>query len=212
MSTEVKKLKEIEYNELITLGVVESDEDLCSIFKEQIKLPFNILYRLSKTGQINDTTKELLIDIFDKVIVTKKELIEKYLRLADSGGKTLSVAEPKQLPNEYVEAVITNKIEEPIVVEKPVVSKPKKERKIPRRYGKEKILKDIETQDGKMTPLQNAMLKVNTLKNIYVNLSARGIKDMVSGTKLLSDEDCRDIVAVVNIAERKLENILKRKK
>ena len=56
------------------------------------------------------------------------------------------------------------------------------------------------------------MLKVNDLKNIYVNLSARGIKDMVGGTTLLSDEDCRKIVSVITIAERQLSDILKKKK
>jgi hypothetical protein len=90
-------------------------------------------------------------------------------------------------------------------------SKPKNENAIPRRYGKVAILKDIASQGGKSTPVQNAMLSLNSLKNIWVNLSARGVKDMVSGTKNISDEDSRKIVAVVTLVERQLADILKKK-
>ena len=90
--------------------------------------------------------------------------------------------------------------------------KKEKKRSLPRRYGKEKILKDIKEQGGKATPLQNAMLRTNDLKNIYANLAARGIKDMLGGTNMLSDADCRDITSAITIVERKLEEILKRKK
>jgi hypothetical protein len=216
MATEIQKLKDLKYNSTITLGVIQQDEDLLEIFTEQIKMPFNILFRLSEEGILNDNTKELLTNIFEKLILTKKELIDKYLRLADNSG--LSLNETKEIPVE-IETVEEEPDEEENVVTtstKPVVeNKPKKEKtgkELPRRYGKEKIVKDIEKQGGVATPVQRAMLKVNDLKNIYVNLSARGIKDMLGDTNLLSDEDCRKIVSVVTIAERQLEEILKKKK
>ena len=101
----------------------------------------------------------------------------------------------------------------PVVVtpKKTIVKKEKTGKELPRRYGKEKIIEDVKRQ-GAATPVQRAMLKVNDLKNIYVNLSARGIKDMLGDAGLLSDEDCRKIVSVITIAERQLEDILKRKK
>ena len=87
----------------------------------------------------------------------------------------------------------------------------KKESLVPRRYGKEKITKDIEAQGGKSTPVQRAMLKVNDLKNIYVNLSTRGIKDMIANTDSLSDEDCRKIVSAITTFERQMAEIVKTK-
>ncbi len=215
MATEVAKLKEIDYNTTITLGVIEQDVDLKEIFTDEIKLPFNILYRLSEEGRLNDRTKEILTNIFEKLILTKKELIDKYLRLANTSG--VHIDNIKELEIEVEE---DEEIDEEESIVEPVVETPKKKavkkektgKELPRRYGKEKITQDIAKQGGTATPVQRAMLKVNDLKNIYVNLSARGIKDMLGDAGLLSDEDCRKIVSVITIAERQLEDILKRKK
>jgi hypothetical protein len=217
MATEIQKLKDLKYNTTITLGVIQQDNDLLEIFSEQIKMPFNILFRLSEEGILNEKTKELLTNIFEKLILTKKDLIDKYLRLADTNGVVVSTI--KEIPIEVEEEDFDE--EEnliPIIVDTEKVEKKAKEKKektgkeLPRRYGKEKIAQDIAKQGGNATPVQRAMLKVNDLKNIYVNLSSRGIKDMLGDANLLSDEDCRKIISVITIAERQLEDILKKKK
>jgi len=217
MATEIQKLKDLKYNTTITLGVIQQDNDLLEIFSEQIKMPFNILFRLSEEGILNEKTKELLTNIFEKLILTKKDLIDKYLRLADTNGVVVSTI--KEIPIEVEEEDFDE--EEnliPIIVDTEKVEKKAKEKKektgkeLPRRYGKEKIAQDITKQGGNATPVQRAMLKVNDLKNIYVNLSSRGIKDMLGDANLLSDEDCRKIISVITIAERQLEDILKKKK
>lgn len=215
MATEVAKLKEIDYNTTITLGVIEQDVDLKEIFTDEIKLPFNILYRLSEEGRLNDRTKEILTNIFEKLILTKKELIDKYLRLANTSGVNIDNIKELEIEVEEDEEIDEEEgIVEPVVEtpKKKAVKKEKTGKELPRRYGKEKITQDIAKQGGTATPVQRAMLKVNDLKNIYVNLSARGIKDMLGDAGLLSDEDCRKIVSVITIAERQLEDILKRKK
>ena len=216
MATEVAKLKEIDYNTTITLGVIEQDVDLKEIFTDEIKLPFNILYRLSEEGRLNDRTKEILASIFEKLILTKKELIDKYLRYATTEGIDINYTKELEIEVEEDEEIDEEEdIVEPVVVvtpKKTIVKKEKTGKELPRRYGKEKITQDITKQGGNATPVQRAMLKVNDLKNIYVNLSARGIKDMLGDAGLLSDEDCRKIVSVITIAERQLEDILKRKK
>ena len=217
MAIEVAKLKEMDYNTTITLGVIEQDADLKAIFTDDIKLPFNILYKLSEEGTLNDRTKELLAIIFEKLILTKKELINKYLQFANTKG--VEINQTKELEIEVEQEEEIDNGEDSIVPVKPVVVTPKKTivkkektgKELPRRYGKEKIIEDVKRQ-GAATPVQRAMLKVNDLKNIYVNLSARGIKDMLGDAGLLSDEDCRKIVSVITIAERQLEDILKRKK
>ena len=217
MATEVEKIKEITYNSTVTLALIEIDEDLKGIFTDEIKLPFSVLYKLSEEGRLSERTKELLTTIFDRIILTKNDLIDKYLRLAHNRG--VSIDNIKELEIEVEEDPSFDeeegKIVEPTVDTKPKRKSVKKEKtgkELPRRYGKEKITEDIKRQGGNATPVQRAMLKVNDLKNIYVNLSARGIKDMLAGTNLLSDEDCRKIVSVITIAERQLDDILKKKK
>lgn len=217
MATQVEKIKEISYNSTVTLALIEIDEDLKEIFTDEIKLPFNILYRLSDEGKLSERTQELLVSIFERIILTKNDLIDKYLRLANNRG--VSIDNIRELEVEVEEEPEFDeeegKVVEPIVdtaPKKKAVKKEKTGKELPRRYGKEKITQDIEKQGGNATPVQRAMLKVNDLKNIYVNLSARGIKDMLGDAGLLSDEDCRKIVSVITIAERQLEDILKRRK
>lgn len=184
---EIKTLKEAEFDALITLSVIERDKDLTSIFKEENKVEFNILRNIIKEGLLTKETESFLKLLFEKIILTKKEYIGRYLLLQNA---------------ESSKPVTVKSIEKELGIEKI----------LPRRYGKNSVQADIDSQGGKATPLQNAMLSVNKLKNIYVNLSSRGIKDMLGGTNLLSDTDCRDIVSTVKIVEQKLENILKRKK
>ena len=228
----IDKLVDLEYNELFTLGVIERDADLTLVLRgENIRQPFSMLYKLSKDGLLSTEQKDIIRQIFDYVILTKKELIGKYLNVSNSTEEPVieDAVEPvEEIPVDREDEAIEIAAK-PIKVQlsseygefgkpidftptEPKSVKPKEDIELPRRYGKEKILKDIEAQGGKATPLQNAMLRVNDLKNIYVNLSARGIKDMCGGTKLLSDVDCREITSAIKIVERKLEEILKRKK
>lgn len=229
MAKTVEKIADLEYNELVTLGVIEQNNDLKEIFMEEINIPFTILYRLQKEGKLNDRTKEILVDIFEKVILTRKDFIDKYQRLA-SGTEPTPKVDPVSTVTQVIE-VKQSKIETVVettpepnenVIFKTEAYKVKhgkvsvkptkaKEVEIPRRYGKEKIQQDIEAQGGKATPVQRAMLKVNDLKNIYVNLSTRGIKDMVAGAESLSDEDCRKIVSAITTFERQMADIVKTK-
>ncbi len=218
MATKLVKLKDLEYSEVLVIALIFKDTQLRNIFASELKLSQDLLITCSKEDRLSETTKSTLRSIFDDVILTQSELIGLYQTLAHGSGITLSevkteeIEKPVEPTAPVVSEVKTKKTAESSAVKvKPV--KEKKEKELPRRYGKEKILKDIDLQGGKATPLQNAMLRVNDLKNIWVNLSARGIKDMCgeSEVKLLSDADCRDITSAIKIIEMKLETILKRK-
>ena len=200
MSVKLVKLKELEYNETLTIMLIQKDEQLKSIFADELKLSFEVLITLSKENKLSKETKELIKSIFDDVILTQTTLINRYEFLAKTDDIELAET-PIETPIESAE---------PIVEEIKEV-KVKKERALPRRYGKSEILKDIQKQGTRPTPLQTAMLRVNDLKNAYVTLSNRGISDMLGGTTLLSDEDCRDITSAIAILENKLKTILKRK-
>ncbi len=196
MKTEVEKIVDLTFDPIITIGVIEKDEDLTDVFKEDINLPFPILYRLAKEDGLSSETKELLESIFDKVILAKPNLIESYKRLASQG--------PIE-PILEVEA-IEDKVS---LIEKP--GKEIKEKAVPRRYGKVKILEDIKEQGGKASNQQLTALAVNKLKNIYCRLNARLVKDMLLEDKILTDEDMRDIRSAIKIVESKLKHIIKKK-
>ena len=190
----IEKISELEYNEIVTLNLIEKDTDLCSIFKEDINLPFNILYRMSKDNCLSQEIKDMIFELFDKVICCKKTYVDKYKRIQN--------AEP-QIQETHI----------PLVQELPLVleTKPKKEKATPRRYGKVAIQQDIARQGGRATNAQLTALAVNDLKNIWVNLNARLVKDMLLEDKILTDEDYRDIRSSVKIVQTKLKNVLKKK-
>jgi len=217
MATEIKKITDLEFSTTLTLGVIDRDEVLKEIFTDDIKLPFSVLYKLSEEGQLNENITELLLEIFNGLILTKKQLVDKYLRLAEENN--LNIKSLKELEIEVEEPNLEDeeegKLVEPIVEpSKPnkSVKKEKTGKELPKWYGKDKINKDIERQGGKPTSVQRAMLKLNDLKNLYFNLNTRGIKDMLADANTLSDEDCRKIASAVTTFERQMEDILKNKK
>jgi len=199
MAKIVEKITELDYNELATLGVIEQDSDLTFILMDDTNMSFNMLRTLSKENKLSDTTKENLRSIFDKIILTKPNLIDKYLRLTNTSEVSVKVEEP------VVEA-----IEEPMEPVKKT-RKSKKEVKLPRRYGKELIEKDVQNQGGKATNAQLTALAINDLKNTYVNLNKRLINDMLTDKPILTDEDYRDIRATITLLNNRLKHVLKKK-
>ena len=195
MSVEIKKVKELDYDVIISLAVIESDEDLSSIFKEDTQLSFNVLRTLIKEGTLKAEIEESIKSIFDGIICTKKEYIQKYCKFASS--------EPVEEIIEDTVVVVVEKVQKE--------TKPKKENALPKWYGKVRLEREIAEQGGKASPLQRAMLELNELKNIYSNLLARGIKDLETGSKLITDEDCRKITSVITVAKRQLGDIIKKK-
>jgi hypothetical protein len=79
--------------------------------------------------------------------------------------------------------------------------------KTPRRYGKTKILSDIEAKNGVATPLQKTMLNLGKLKTLNTNLIDKGVSDHYRGTKNLSDKDLRAINAAIRDFEKKISMI-----
>lgn len=198
MKIEIEKIEELEYNEMIVLSIIESDEDLITIFREVTLLSFDVLRRSSEQGKLSNEIRATIVGIFDSIICTKLEYVKTY--------------------NKYL--VCGVEVSTPLVGEIGVVlappSKPKKKKKVnekalPKWYGREKVLADIEREGGKATPVQRASLSVNDLKNLYVKLNNRLIKDMLLDTQILSDEDYRTITSTIVMMKNKLEPIFKKK-
>lgn len=190
METFFKKVADLQFDKLTTLRLIEKTDDLCEIFREDVEVSFNLLYKLANENKLNSKIELLLGSMFDELICTKEEYADRYKNLLSSAN------------------VVVDKVEE-TVKSKPTETP--KENSLPRRYGKEKIEQDIANQGGVATPIQRTMLKVNSLKNIYVNLQARGVKAMVGGQEIFTDEECRKIQSVITTVERQLEEILKKK-
>lgn len=197
MITKIKKIEELIFEPIITLSVIEGNEDLKALFTDEIKLPFTVLYRLAKENKLSDDTSDYLKIMFDNLILTKKEYIKKYLQIADVSSINVRL----DVSKESIEVVEIHEIVETQPISEKI--------KLPRRYGKVKIEEDIKKQGGKATEAQQAALAVNNLKNIYVNLNTRLIKDLLLDKKRLTDKDYREIKAAVKIVEDKLRHILK---
>tara|TARA_R110000782_G_scaffold144871_3_gene237704 strand:- start:9668 stop:10321 length:654 start_codon:yes stop_codon:yes gene_type:complete len=217
MAVTIEKILDLKYDEIITLNLIEKDEDLCGIFKEDINLPFTMLYRMAKDDSLNDDIKSLVFELFDKVICCKKNYVDKYLRLQNAGLKTL-VIDPVSFPVEninpieFIERDTTTLSTKVAVVELEIkLPNTKKEKETPRRYGKVAIQEDILKQGGRPTNAQRAALALNRMKNIRTNVAARLVKDMLLDDKILSDEDYRNIISGVNIIEAKWKKFLKKK-
>jgi hypothetical protein len=198
------KIAELKFDRLTTLRLIEKIEDLNAIFTEDVKLPFSVLYRLTKEGKLPERTEEMITSIFEELISTKEEYAIRYNQLLNG------VEDIQPEPTVEVEAAVEP---EPIVEVKPKavkVVKVVKEKSVPRRYGKENVERDITIQGGVATPLQRAMLSTNNLKNLYVNMSNKLIREYF-GDAVLTDEDYRKIQSVVTTVERQFKEILKKK-
>ena len=86
------------------------------------------------------------------------------------------------------------------------------ESKLPRRYGKDKIIQDIAKQDGKATNAQKTALAVNELKNLYVNLNSRMVKELLTDEKNITDVEYREIRSAITTIKNKLNPILNKNK
>lgn len=206
MGVTVEKIADLEYNELVALNVIEKDADLNSMFTEDVRLPFSMLYRMSKENALNEEIKEIVFDFFDKVISTKKNYVEKYLRVLNSDTENLVPAEVaiQEIPTVAEIAIV----EKPVSIIKKTTSTTKK---LPKWYGKEKIVEDIKNQGGVATNPQLAALANNDLKNIYLTMNNKCINDMLTANRKLTDEEYRTFKSAVRTIQNLLNPILKKK-
>jgi hypothetical protein len=89
---------------------------------------------------------------------------------------------------------------------------------LPRRYGRNKILNDIKSENRKSTQIERTMFAINEIRNIYCNLERKLIHDLfverneIKEGYYLTDEEYRDIIATQELLSNKLKKILNRKK
>jgi len=206
MGTVVEKIHDLEYDELTTLGVVEQDADLTAVFRTEIGMPFSVLYTIQKKGQFNDETKEILRLIFEKIILTKQDLINKYIKLG--GFEPIPSKEvDEQLLEGFDDAVeeVEEVLQEEKVVEyknpssemvkdaeKPVMVKFKVTKSTPKQPSKAKTTPKVEEDIKIEIPRRYGK------KNILADIEAQGGKPTLCQTALLQLNDLKNIVVILN--------------
>lgn len=232
MSKTLSKIKDVEYNEMVVLLLLYNNKQFWEIFKDSFKLSINALITIAKNNGLSYETKETLETFFNDIILTHSSVLEDYenfLAVYKKKGLEKFVATEVKTEENVTPTTPSEPVSNEIKSEKPAeiveesnlaVSTPKKvdtakkkpNRKLPRRIGKEAIDKMIAENGGQSKQIHRMMKRVNDLKNMYVKLQARGIKELsVEDGSVLSDDDCRTINSAITILEQKVSDILKRK-
>ena len=161
------------------MALIKRNAEIKHIFNGVCSLDINEVITDAKNDELDNDILNKLNDIFEYVICYKSEYI-----------------------NQYNKLVSPSKVEENVFV-------------IPRRYGVSNILNDITTDNRKPTFVERALISCNNIKNMRTKLETRLIKDLfiernkIGGDKLLTDEQCRDIVALEDLMKKKLKDIFK---
>jgi len=168
MEVKTAKTTEVIFDVCDVLLLVKQHEELMTVLQQKTDQDYKLLYTMAKGGLMSDDLKDYLRGIFQKIVLKQNHLLKEYVKL-----QTLK------------KDVKMGKSETPETVT------------LPKHYGKKKIEEDIKKQGGNATEVQKAMLALNEMRNIYGKLLARGISDMVVDTNKLTEEDCRNIVSMV---------------
>lgn len=168
-----------------------------------------------------DKVQQVEFDVFKTLhVIENDKALDSVFRDGDtqlSYPMLRTMAKQKTLKPQMLETL--QKIFERLIVKNPTVLRKYEklsiaaepdEKKLPKHYGKQRILADIEANETK-TELDRAMLALNDLRNVYSRIKNRGIKDKTLGTKILTRDDCRTIIATVRLVENRLADILKKK-
>jgi hypothetical protein len=79
----ITAISEATFNPLKTLTVIEADKHLLQMFNEEVKVDINTL-RTSLQHGLKSEANDFLQQVFEKVILTKKQLLNKYNSLPET--------------------------------------------------------------------------------------------------------------------------------
>jgi len=192
METIVNDSNVIEYDIFKTLYLIKMDEDLYSVYSTFTSKDINEIISDIKNNILDDKLNNIIYDIFETIILIEDKYVEIYKNITHDFG--VVVNKPKETTNVSVSKF-----------------------KLPRRYGKYKVLDDIKKDNRKATQAEKTMISLNNIKNLYCILERKLINDIFvernefDGSKILEDEEYRDIIALQELMTNKLKNIIKKK-
>ena len=182
---EAIKENEVTFDIFKTLYMIKSNEDLLEVFNMGVSIDIQTAITTAKNGLLSDKTLEYIKGLYD-IIIDNESYLEQYEKLTHN----ITPAQVELTEEEF---------------------------QIPRRYGKDKVLADIEKDQRKASQVEKAIIASNSIKNMYVNLERRLIHDLFverevfDGEVILTDEECRDIIAIQQLMANKLRSILNKK-
>lgn len=180
-----------------TLYLIKTEQELLDVYDMGVDVSIQTTITNAKNNLLNDKTLNYLKDIFTHIILNNTKFLDKYNRVNSS----------KQFTN------VTNDVTPPTKT----IELTEKEYPIPRRYGKEKIIADAKKDNRKLTPIERALISCNNIKNMRVNMERRLIHDLfvdrndIDGNKILTDSECRDIIAIEELMINKLKILFNKK-
>ena len=182
---EAIKENEVTFDVFKTLYMIKTDEDLLEVFNMGVDISIQTAITSAKNDLLSEKTLEYVKGIYN-IIIDNESYLEKYEKLIHN-------------------------------IKPDTIELTEEEFKIPRRYGKDKILADIDRDQRKASQVEKTIISINKIKNMYVNLERRLIHDLFiereefDGKRVLTDEQCRDIIALEMLMSNKLDSILKLK-
>ena len=193
----IEKLAELDYDELIAFKVISKNDYLRDTFFDEVEIPLSDVEKQIIDNRLSGELKSLIFDVFDTIILSSNEYISSYRKISSTIGVTVEVKK------ETIEPIV-----EVIKVVEDVT--PEVSNKMPRRYGKSKILDDISKQGGKINNSQLTALDLNKHKNLFVRLEKRVNKNLLSDDKEISDEDLRSIRSAIRMFDNIINKIIKK--
>jgi hypothetical protein len=179
---EKKRAQEIVFDPVLTLMVIREVHGLHEIYDKSADIDMLIIS--AKNKLLNEKSLNRLSEIFERIIKVNSAPLRIYKKLI------------------IAEGIVENS---PKIVEGPA-------KKLSKHYGKKRILADIAANNNIKTELDETMLALNSMRNLYAKLKRRGVKAKSKGEGVLTNQDCRFIIATVRTLEKRINKIVKRKK
>ena len=192
---ETTQTTETKFDLFKTLYLIKTEQELLDVYDMGVDVSIQTTITNAKNNLLSDKTLNYLQDVFTHIILNNPKFLDKYSRVNSSQTLNVTTVIPPTPPVELSE----------------------KEYPIPRRYGKEKIIADVKKDNRKLTAIERALISCNNIKNIHVNLERRLIHDLfvdredIDGDKVLTDGECRDIIAIAELMTNKLKALLDKK-
>jgi hypothetical protein len=150
-------------------------------------------------------------------LINKDDLLKKVYESKNSnfdGNKLKKQAVNNNLADEAINT-LKDIFESVILQKKSFVdqyNKIEEKDRIPKRYGKQQILKDVKAQGGEATETQKTGLLLADLKAMLGTLQQRGISDHYKGTSKLTRDNNRKIRKAIRAFEKDVRPILNQKR
>jgi hypothetical protein len=179
-------LENIEFDLSRALQIIKSDETLSKIFEKHHGANYNMMFLNIKANILNQDKINTIKMLFDEGIIPQRHLLEMYIRF--------------KTPDAAIEDTIIIKpnSDTPKLIINPCPQKP------PRRLRVKDIHETAKARGGKYTESERMLLEVSKLQNISYRLHNAG------KLNTFTDEECRIVIAAIDILECKTNKIFKK--